>query len=94
MLLANFGYGFAAGCEATALPRRKLLLPIWAVPLVRARLPALLWHTHFGLSPDQGHSPNSTGIVTARQSRRLTSGGEAVLNSYSSASSLAAILNE
>jgi hypothetical protein len=26
--------GFAAGCEATALPRLKLLRSIWAVPLV------------------------------------------------------------
>ena len=32
--LHSLDYGFAARCEATALPRRKLLHSIWAVPLV------------------------------------------------------------
>jgi len=31
-----------------------------------------------GQSPDQGHSPNGRDQPTARQSRRLTAGGEAV----------------
>ena len=30
-----------------------------------------------GLSPDQGHSPKSIGLLSAGQSHRLTSGGKA-----------------
>jgi len=74
LLLRTFRFGFAAGCEATALPRRKLRSSIGAVPLVRVRL---LNTQRLGLSPNQGHSPKSTAPVTATQSLRLTSGGEA-----------------
>ena len=35
-LFIHLGYGFAAGCEARALPRRSLWFQSWAVPLVRA----------------------------------------------------------
>src|SRR5260370_19514259 len=81
------GLGFAARCEAMAMPRRLAAFYIWAAPLVRA----LPWttsnlasqhsseHTDEGRSPDQGRSPNVRAGCTARHSRRLTSGGIAVM---------------
>ena len=54
--------GFAAGCEAGAMPRRHIELDDGALPLVRA-LPYNL-----GQRPNEGHSPNDSAVFTARHS--------------------------
>ena len=62
------------------MPRRKLpirfgLCPWYELGSFGPRL--------VGPSPNQGLSPKATASVTARHSRRLTSGGEADTNSCS-----------
>ena len=53
-------YGFAARCEATALPRRNVLRPIRALPLVRAvplQAEPLILLRQKGQRPNQGAQP-------------------------------------
>jgi len=53
--------GFAARCEAMALPRRNVPFQFWAMPFVRA-LPFQVEPSHAdcagGQRPNQGHSPS------------------------------------
>ncbi len=66
-------FGFAAGCAAPALPRRRVALVIRAAPFVRARPFGL------GQSPNTGHSPKAIKQLPGRGKPRPTSGGKAVL---------------
>ncbi|MFN2513676.1 MAG: hypothetical protein ABR568_19930 [Pyrinomonadaceae bacterium] len=65
------GFGFAAG-EARAVPRRKKLLLIRAMPFVRA-----LPHPALGAEPEPWAQPEIKIQLTAGHSPRLTSGGKA-----------------
>ena len=67
------GFGFAAGCEAVAMPRRRGAFYIFGLcPWCD------LWpNKSEGLSPDQGHSPGIIWLLSAGHSHRLTSGGKA-----------------
>ena len=65
---SRLGIGFAAGCEAVALPRRKCLLKLLGY--------ALSWFLNWksdGLSP---HGWDAR-LLSAGHSHRLTSGGKA-----------------
>jgi hypothetical protein len=66
-------YGFAAGCEAVALPRRQLHSTIWAMPAFTNL------QRHRRQSPNEGRSPGGNFGRPAGQSHRLTSGGKAVV---------------
>jgi hypothetical protein len=71
--MGHVGFGFAAGCEAVAMPRRQQPDYSRAMPLVRA------WP--FGLigpkAAPRAQPKNVKGISTAGPSHRLTSGGKA-----------------
>ena len=68
-------YGFAAGCEAVAMPRRHL--PVY----FRGYAPRVSFALYLlGQRPHQGHSPKLKSTRMAGQSHRLTSGGKAELN--------------
>ena len=66
--------GSAAGCDAVAMPRRRVAIHLWAMPLGAAFGPITL-----GLSPDQGLSPRIIWQLSAGQSHRreANSGGKA-----------------
>ena len=72
LCITSLLFGFAAGCEARALPRHIELFKYRAMPFVRA-----LPHDQFGRSPNQGLSPKFLLNLPAGQSPRLTSGGKA-----------------
>ncbi len=79
------GFGFAAGCWATALPRQQRASLSGFYPWFGFRPFGLLRRVRLryqltvetGQSPNQGRSPTDTR-QSAGHSRRLTSGGEAV----------------
>ena len=52
-VMSHLRFGFAAGCEAVAMPRRRGRLSTFGLS------PSCgLWHNKSeGLSPNQGHSP-------------------------------------
>ena len=72
-VLRWYGCGFAAGCEAVALPRARGAYYIFGL------CPRCgLWpNKSEGLSPNQGRSPGNNLLLTAGHSHRLTSGGKA-----------------
>ena len=64
-------FGFAAGCEAVAVPHRERPDYFRAMPLVLALPLGLL-----GQRPHEGQSPIVKGARMAGQSHRLTSDGK------------------
>ncbi len=76
-VMDHIRFGFAAGCEAVAMPRRRdCFLCISAMPLGAAFGPI----KSEGLSPNQGgHSPRIICLLTAGHSHRreANSGGQA-----------------
>ena len=71
--------GYAAGCEAAAMPRRWTIHDSLGLRPCMARPSRML-----GQSPNQGHSPMHKTDLPAGHSRRLTPGGKAVSDRVSS----------
>lgn len=74
LYITSLLFGFAAGCEASALPRHEKLFNYRAMPFVRA-----LPHDHFGRNPNQGLSPRFRLNLPAGKTpgREANSGGKA-----------------
>ena len=66
-------FGFAAGCEAVAMPRRRGAFYIFGLGPWCGLWP----NKSEGLSPNQGHSPGNNLLLSAGHSHRRTSGGKA-----------------
>ena len=67
------GFGFAAGCEAVAMPRRMGAFYIFGLSPRCG-----FWPNEFGRAKvGPGHSPEIIQLLSAGQSHRLTSGGRA-----------------
>jgi len=75
--------GFAAGCEATAVPRHPARLFRAGYALGSGSAPFKSKHSslcaqfNLGRSPHQGPSPKCNRPLTAWRSHRLTAGGKA-----------------